>query len=145
LPANEFSIGSDWVIDLLDPITGGVQSFSLLTGFSKQQNTTEIRSNALDGLTRIYHVPETWSGTCTYDRATRAIDDYFVAREDVYFSGRVQQPCTITETIREVDGSTSQYRYTGVSFTLSNGGNAQAKDRVEMSIDWIASRRVRVF
>lgn len=128
----------------MDPLNGGVQSFSLITGFSKQQNTQEVRSNALDGLTRIAHLPDTWTGTITYDRASSAIDDYFARREEAYYQGRVQPPCTITETIREVNGGITQYRYEGVSFTLSNGGNAAGRDRVEMSIDFVAGRRRKV-
>ena len=144
MPVNEFNIGNDWTIDLFDPLTGGAQSFSLVTGFSKQQNTTEVRSNALDGITRIAHLPDTWNGTITIDRANSAVDNYFAAREEAYYQGRVQPPCTITETVKEVNGGVTQWRYEGVSFTLSNGGNAQGKDKVEMSIDFIASRRLKV-
>lgn len=145
MPANEMNIGSDWTVDLFDPLNGGVLSaFSLLTGFSKKQNTTRITSNALDGLTRIYDVPETWEGACTYDRATSAMDDYFVRREQAYFDGRVQPPCTLTETIREIGGGITQYRYEGVSFTMSNGGDAKSKEKVEVEISWIASRKRKV-
>lgn len=144
IPVNEFSIGNDWSIDLLDPLTGGVQSFTLLTGFSKQQDTQEVTSNALDGIVRRAHLPNGWSGTITFDRASSAIDDYFAAREEAYYQGRVQPPCTITETIREVNGGVTQYRYEGVSFRLNQGGNAQGKDRVEMTIDFTASRRRKV-
>lgn len=115
-----------------------------MTGFSKKQNTTRITSNALDGKTRIADIPDTWEGTCTYDRASSAIDDYFAAREEAYHQGRVLPPCTITETIREVNGGITQWRFEGVSMTYDNGGNAQGKDKVEVSVNWIAGRRRKV-
>lgn len=145
MPTNELNIGNDWVLDVIDPLNGGVQSWSLITGFSKKQNTKRIESNALDGLTRIADLPDTWEGTITLDRNSPAVDNYFAAREDAYFAKRVQPPCTITETINEVDGGISQWRYEGVSLTLDNGGNAQGKDKVEMNVNWIATRRRKVF
>jgi hypothetical protein len=144
IPVNDFNIGNDWAIDLFDPLTGGIQSFSLVTGFTKQQDTTEVSSNALDGLVRRAHLPGGWSGTITVDRANPNIDNYFAAREDAYYQGRVQPPCTITETITEVGGGISQFRYEGVSFKLDGGGNAQGKDKVEMSVAFTASRRRKV-
>lgn len=145
MPTNEFNTGSDWAIDLIDPLQGGVLStFALLTGFTKQQDTQEVSSNALDGLVRRAHLPAGWSGSITYDRANRALDDYIWAREEAYYAGRVQPPCFIVETITEVDGSISQYRFEGVSFRLSAGGNAQGKDKVEMTVEFTASRRRRV-
>jgi hypothetical protein len=144
IPINELSIGNDWSIDIFDPLTNGIQSFSLITGFTKQQDTTTVTSNALDGIVRRAHLPNGWTGTITFDRSTPAIDNYFSAREDAYYAGRVQPPCTLTETIKEVDGSITQFRYEGVSFALNQGGNAQGKDRVEMSIEFTASRRRKV-
>lgn len=144
MPLNDFNIGNDWTIDIFDPINGGIQSWSLQTGFSKKQNSTRVTSNGLDGLTRIADIPDTWEGTLTFDRASSAIDNYFAARDEAYYAGRVQPPCTITETIREVDGGITQWRYEGVSLTYDNGGNAQGKDKVEVSVNWIAGRRRKV-
>lgn len=140
----DFNVGNDWSIDLFDPVGGGILSFSLLTGFSKQQDTTDVSSNALDGLTRRVSLPSGWSGSITYDRANRAIDDYFAAKEDAYYNKRTQPPATITETINEVGGGISQWRFIGVDFKYTQAGNAQGKDKVEVSIDFTASRRIRV-
>ena len=124
---------------------GGIQSFQLLTGFSKKPNFTRITSNALDGKTRIVDLPDTWEGTITFDRASDAIDAYFAAREEAYHNGQVLPTCMITETIQEVNGGLSQYRYEGVSITMSDAGNAQGKDKVAMTVDFIAGRRKKVF
>jgi hypothetical protein len=144
IPTSAFSIGNDWTIDIFDPLNGGIQSWSLLTGFSKKQNTTRITSNALDGRTRLVDLPDTYEGTMTFDRASPAIDNYFAARDEAYYQGRVQPPVTLTETIKEVDGGISQWRYEDVSLTYDNGGNAQGKDKVEVSVNWIAGRRRKV-
>ena len=145
MPTNETNISSDWSIDLIDPIHGGVQSFSLITGFSKRQDVTEVSSTGLDGVRRRANIPDGWSGSITFDRASRALDDYFAQVEDDYYAGRVTPPCSITETIREVDLSLSQWRYTKVNFSYSDGGNAQGKEKVAQTVDWTAARRIRVF
>ncbi len=123
---------------------GGIQSFQLVTGFAKRPNHTRLTSNALDGMTRIADLPDTWEGTITFDRASSAIDDYFAAKEEAYHRGQVLPPCTITETIREVNGGLTQFRYEGVSLTMTDAGNAQGKDKVAMTIDFIAGRRRKV-
>lgn len=144
MPTADFNIGRDWTVDIMDPLQGGVQSFSLITGFSKQQNSTRVTSNGLDGITRIADLPDTWEGTITYDRASSALDDYFARVEQAWRDGLVMPPCTITETIREVGGGISQYRYEGVSLTFTNAGNAQGRDKVEQTVSFIASIRRKV-
>jgi hypothetical protein len=140
----EFNVGRDWVIDVFDPLLGGVQSFSIMTGWSKSQNTTRIQSRGIDGTTRIRDLRDTWEGTVTFDRANPAIDNYFAAREQADANGQDLPPCSITETIREDGGGISQFRYTGVALTLAQGGDARGDSKIEMTINWIATRRLKV-
>jgi hypothetical protein len=144
LPANEFNIGSDWTIDLFDPLQGGVQTFSLITGFSKRQTTNRVTSRGLDGIRRDYDIPDGWEGTLTFDRASPALDAYFAAREQAHYDGQVIPPCSITETIREVGGGITQWRYENVTLAMSQGGEARGDAKVEMTVDFVSSRRRRV-
>lgn len=144
MPAQEFNIGSDWTIDIFDPLQGGVQTFQLITGFSKRQTTNRITSRGLDGVRRDYDIPDGWEGTVTFDRGSSALDDYFARREQAHYDGTVIPPCSITETIREVGGGITQWRYTNVTLTMSQGGEARGDAKVEQTVDYVASRRIKV-
>ncbi|MFD2271836.1 hypothetical protein ACFS07_13390 [Undibacterium arcticum] len=53
-------------------------------------------------------------------------------------------PVTITETIQEVSGSISQYRYLQVLLTLEDAGNYKGDDSVHQKMRFVAARRVKV-
>ena len=72
------------------------------------------------------------------------MDDYFAEVEERYHAGLPDLPCTITETIREVDGSVSQYRYTDVVFDLESAGKKQGDKTIPMRIAFEASRRKKI-
>jgi hypothetical protein len=114
-----------------------------MTGFSKSMNTTRLQSTAIDGTTRIRDLRLTWEGTLTFDRRNAALDYYFAAREDADRRGQDLPPCSITETIREDGGGISQFRYIGVAMTLAQGGEARGDSKIEMTVNWIATGRIR--
>lgn len=140
----EFNVGRDWTVDVFDPLLGGVQSFRIITGFTKTQNTTRIQSRGLDGTTRIRDLRDTWEGTITFDRADPVLDNYFAAREEADFNNVDLPPVSITETIREDGGGLSQFRYEGVAMTLATGGDARGDSKIEMTVNWVATRRRKV-
>ena len=144
MPGNHFNIGSDWTVDLFDPLLGGVQTFALITGFSKRQTTNRVTSRGLDGMRRDYDIPDGWEGTLTFDRASANLDDYFARKEQAHYDGIVIPPCSITETVREVGGGVTQWRYEGVTLSMSQGGEARGDAKVEQTVDFVASRRRRV-
>ena len=140
----ELTIGRAVVVDVLDPTLGGIQSWETMTRFSKRQTTTRITSTAMNGRTVIRDLPMTWEGTMVFDRKDDRIDAYFAALEAAYRNRQDVPPAMITETIDEDGGGISQYRYTGVVMTLSNGGEAAGDSKIEMTVDWVATERRKV-
>lgn len=129
---------------MFDPLQGGIQTFALITGFSKRMTSNRVTSRGLDGVRRDYDIPDGWEGTVSFDRASSALDDYFAAKEQAHYDGRVIPPCSITETIREVNGGVTQYRFENVTLVLSQGGEARGDAKVEQTVDFVASRRRKV-
>lgn len=144
MPAPEYNLGSDWTVDIYDPTLGGVQTFTVMTGWSSRQVSNRVTSRGLDGVRRDYDIPDGWEGTVTFDRASSQLKDYFVAKEAAYRAGRVVPPCTIMETVVEIGGGISQYRYESVTLSMSNGGEARGNEKVEQTVDWVASRCIKV-
>lgn len=137
-----FNTGRDVSIDVTGP--NGIINLSLVTDFSSRQDSTKLKSAGLDGVTRHYNVPDGWSGSITLDRANRALDDLIDAYESAYYSGATHVQGSITETIKEVDGSISQYRFTLVEFDCPNAGDWKKDSKVEPKLDWAASRRIKI-
>lgn len=143
MPVNNFNVGRDFTIQITN-YDGINKNFTLMTAFSKKQETHSIKIMGMDGTVRFLELPAGWNGSFSVDRQNRDLDDYFAKLETDYYSGLNVQAITITETIQEVDGSTSQYRYTGVVFKLDDAGNVSGDKQVAMKVAWSASRRLQV-
>lgn len=141
MPTGAFNVGRDITLDIVDPVQGALR-FSLKTAFQSQPQFKQLESNALDGVPRFAALPAGHKLTFGFDRADPRIDNYFVGREAAYFAGQVLPNATITETITEVSGAVSKYRYTDVSLTLSDSGNYKGDSIVSQTIEGMASKKV---
>lgn len=143
MPVNNFNVGRDFTLQIVG-YDGTIQNFNLQVSFDSKQETHSIKIMGMDGTVRFLELPAGWSGSMTYDRQDRLLDDYFANLESGYYSGLNIQAATITETINEVSGATSQYRYTGVVFKMDDAGAKKGDTQVNMKIGFQASRRLKV-
>lgn len=142
MPNNNFSVGRDISLTI---ITGsGPLRLNLQTNFTANQKTTDQTIKGLDGITRPVRFFDGWAGSLSLERQDSTIDDYFTQLESNYYAGINEQPVTITETITEVSGAISQYRYLGVLLSLADGGSWSSDSTVKQTINWVASRRIKV-
>lgn len=143
MPFNSFSIGRDVVIDVITP--NGILNLPVTTtGFEAKPEYNKIASIALDGINREAQIPKGWRGSVTLDRQNNAIDAFFAQQEAGYYGGQNVLTGTITETIQEADGSVSQYRYVGVSFSFDEAGKKTGDNKIEQHIGFFASQRQQV-
>jgi hypothetical protein len=142
MPANGFNVGSDVTLDIR---TGrGTLRARIRTGFTKKQMTKDLESEGADGVNRYAYLPAGWEGSMDYDRGNSEIDDLFAQREADYYGGLDTDEVTITETIQEVGGGLSQYRYTGVCLKLDDGGDSGGQKLIKQKVGFKASRRIKV-
>lgn len=139
MPFNQFNIGRDFVLDLTTQL--GVQSFLIATEFSSKARYKSIESHALDGTVRFAELPSGWEGHLAFDRGSAALDAFFAILEASYYGGVPILSATITETVNEVDGSITQWLYTGVVLQYDNAGDKKGDDKVMQRIAFKASRR----
>jgi hypothetical protein len=144
MPINSLSVGRDVVLDIIDPQNGGILAWATITGFQSRQQTKRLQSIGLDGTNNFAEIPQGWEVTFSLDRSTSVVDDYFATVEDGYFAGLNYVGILVTETIAEVDGSTSQYRYENLTLKLADGGLKTGDSLVKMKIEGMASRRRKV-
>lgn len=142
MPVNGFNIGRDVSLVINDP--SGILHFSLITNFNSKPNTSDAKVKGLDGITRHVIFHDGWSGSMDIERQDSALDDFWAKLEDDYHNGFAQTAAVISETIQEVDGSTSQYRYDGVVFKLEDSGDKKGDATIKQKLSFLASRRIKV-
>jgi hypothetical protein len=142
MPINNFSIGKD--VSLVITTPNGPLTLNGITDFSAKPATETLKSKTLDGTTRHGYIPNGWEISLKMDRLDTSADDYWNLFEAAYFAGGNQASGTIFETIREADGSISQWTYTGVVLKLDSHGDYSADKKVEQSLSGMATTRVRV-
>src|SRR5262249_43238712 len=107
-------------------------------------DTTDFKVKLINGSTPTLIFRDGWSGSFMFDRQDSAVDDYIAQLEADYFLGIQHPGSTITETITEVNGSVTQYRYTRCVFKLSDAGSWKGDSTVKMALDFMAERRLKI-
>jgi len=143
MPINGLTIGKDVSLDI-NGATGPLAFTGSLTSFSAKQDTSTTRTKFLDGRNIPTKFYDGWSGSFMMERQSSVVLDYFVQLEDNYHAGLTETPIVITETIQEVDGSVSQYRYTNVVLTLDDAGVYSTDGTVKQSVSFMADRCKKV-
>ncbi len=143
MPFNGYNTGKDVSIQLFGN-SGVITSFSMRTRFTSKQMTQRIRIRRFDAGIDYLELPDGWEGGFDYTRQTPELDNYFAQLEADYYNGVDIQPAQITETIQEVGGVISQYRYTGVMFKLDDAGDKVGDDVVKQKLSFVASRRLNI-
>ncbi len=142
MPVNGYSVGRDVSLDLIT--ASGALKLNQITGFGSQMVMAEVKVKGIDGITRHVRMPDGWSGKFSLERQDSTLDDYFAQIEANYYAGLTEQPVTLTETIQEVNGSITQYRYMNVLLKYDDAGEWRGDGTVKQSLGFIAARRVKI-
>jgi hypothetical protein len=142
MPLNGYTVGRDLSLDIVGP-TGPIR-FNQITEFKAKPDITDQKIKGLDGITRHLRFPDGWSGSFSIERQDSALDDYWAQLEANYYAGINEQSLTITETITEVNGSVSQYRFQEVLLKLDDAGDYKGDASVKQMLSFVAARRIKV-
>lgn len=142
MPVSGFNIGKDVAINVVT--SKGQFALSIITQFEFTPKYKDIESHGIDGVNRNAPLPAGGSGKFTLDRADSAVDDFFCQAEADYYNGLNLPSGTITETVQEVSGAVSQYRFENVVFKLMDGGKYKGDDKIVVMVDFMYTRRKKV-
>lgn len=118
--------------------TAAIESFT----WKADSNTEKFVQ--MNGRTRHVKFYSGGSGSFTVGREGPEIDNYFIAQENNYLSGGNQIDVSITETIVEANGSTSQYVFRNCVLNLDDSGTWSGTDIVKMNVSFMYEKRDRV-
>ena len=144
MPTEGFTTGLDVSIDLYDASDRSIASIPGITSFSAKARTNKLESRTLDGENNFGTTHQGYEITIAYDRQDGRIDAYFAEKERRYREKLPSQTVTITQTIREPDGSLSQYRFEKVTLDQDDAGTYTRDEKVTGSITGMAGKRVDV-
>ncbi len=142
MPINELSVGRDITVNLHTP--NGELQLNTITGFDSRPEAISDKIVAMSGEIINIVIPSGFTGTFDVERRDNTLDQFWVQYEDSYYIGLDLKASTITETITEVDGSQTQYVYTGVYFRVDTFGPWSGSATVKQRVTFMASRRLRV-
>ena len=142
MPFNNFSVGKDVSITVVTSY--GTLKFAGITDFMCDPMTTDLKTKLLDGTPRFGFIPDGYKGSFKVDRVDPTVDNYWAQVEADYYGGKNIQSGTINEIITEADGSITQWRYDGVILRLEKSGDWGGDKKVEQSISFEASRKIKV-
>jgi hypothetical protein len=142
MPMNGYTVGRDVAIDINTP--GGLLRLGGVTDFDRKQVTTQVKVRPIGQKPAYLELPDGWDGTMAIERKDSLLDDFIAQLEVAYYAGVEMNGSRITETITEVDGSLTQYRYNGVFWKLDDAGSVKQNDTVKMKLGWCASDRVKM-
>lgn len=137
-----YNTGKDVAIDINTP-TGPIRLPKIMN-FDSKPKVTNQEITPLNGLTDELMIPKGWTGTFEAERVDSTLDDWWAQFESDYYAGVNQTPATITETIQEIGGGQTTWRYTHVILKLEDAGKKEGDKTIRQSMSFTARRRYKV-
>lgn len=141
--AKDFSVGRDVSLDVVDPVLGVIR-FAIKSGWKSEPQWVDLKVKQLSGEPIHDTVPDGHSVTFDLERKDATVESYFAAREEAYFNGAELSNVQITETIKERNGSITQFRYTGVSLKLTGAGTWAGNETTKQTVTGFAARKRQI-
>jgi hypothetical protein len=123
--------------------TGASLRLDKVTSWTAKQVTSDQKIKGLDGITDHLRFFDGWSGSFKLERRAADIDRYFAQAEANFYNGEDDPPAVLQQTIREPDGTVSQYRFERILLTYDDAGDWAGDKSVSQSVSFMASRRIQ--
>jgi hypothetical protein len=138
----DYDIGKQASINVIS--NGGIVSTVQITEFMAKQKTVNLKSRPLNSPPVEKEIPDGWEFSFNMDRLGPVWDDYFARAEDDYWNNNPAAQLQINQTIKEKDGSISQFRFDVTSVKFDETGTFKQDDKVVQKVSGFASRRHQV-
>lgn len=142
MAVNDFDIGKQGRMDIVSD--GAILDSAQVINFTAAQETVTITSRPLGRPKVTKEVPDGWKGSFDIDRLGPVFDDYFAQAEEDYWSNTTEPDVILTQTVKEKNGSLSQYRYEDVALKFDDVGTYKQDDKVMQKVSYVASRRRKI-
>lgn len=141
---NQLVFGHQATVVIQNPITGANLALTNMTKFDSKQRTMKETSKPLNARPIYAHTPDGWDGTIDYDRVNSSVDAFFSQMEVAYWNNTLTYSGTITLYLKELNGTTTQWLFSGVAMTLSDAGTLESQKKVSQKISFEAADRKQI-
>jgi len=141
MASNPYSIGRDCRITFL--WNGSRVDLRDVTGFSANQETRTQRADPLNGVPVEFNTPSGWRGNFVIARANATLDSLVAAIESAFWNAGTISTGTLYAYIREPDGTTTTWEYSGMTFSLATDP-WQGEGLVHQTCNFFASTRTKI-
>lgn len=141
MPTNNFSTGKDVTL-VIQTQTGALNL--QLTDFAAKPKTTTLESKTLNGKKQHAYIPDGYDMSFKVDRMSPDVDNFWASFEAAYYAGLNQLSGVVFETIKESDGSITQWQFNGVVIKVDDLGSWSGDKKVEQSLSGMATERIKV-
>jgi hypothetical protein len=142
MPQGQFNTGHDVTLSVVTSV--GILTLTNLVSFKSKQDETVQKIILINGRTKHLRFIQGWSGSFDLERASSQIDAYFSLLELNQKLGIREPIASITETIQEVSGAISQFRYKGVLLSLTEAGEVAGDKSMKQTIGFVAEERPQI-
>lgn len=144
MAVNGMTVGRDYTLVFYDPNTGGVVSFGDVQNFSITANKHDIKSSPYNGPPRFGYIPDGYKISFTITRTDSGLENFQLAANERFEDGVHEKAGYLNETVRDSDGTVTQYQYGGFVFWLSDIGDVSRDKNVGMKAEAWASTKTRI-
>jgi hypothetical protein len=139
---NTLSVGRDITLNIHSP--SGEINIPTVISFTCKPKPDVRSSVAMNGNVLFAPIPLGYAGSIVIDRTSPALQQIWTAYENAYYGGQNLLASTITETIKEADGTVTQWIATGVMFDAQDFGDWMGNDIVKQTLNFNASKYKQV-
>lgn len=136
-----FNIGQDCQVVVIGP--WGEIELPNETRFSYDIVLGKATVKPINGARETRTVFDSWNGEIMFARSSPAADAMAQQFQDSFLAGAMVAEGSIDFEIKEIDGSISAWRFTGVTFDFKSLGHFEADKDVVQSIQFEAKQRVK--
>lgn len=138
---NKFTLGANATLHITDE-NGDVNLGLAIRDFQSKADNEVKKIPLMNGRTPSLEFKQGYSGSFTIVRQGPELDKYFAAQEARYYNGIFTSNITITQTIKEPDGSITQFQFVNVVLNFEDAGTYQNNSEVDQKVSFMAERRL---
>lgn len=144
MPVNGMNVGVDYSITYYDSTSGGLINLGDVQDVKITAMKHDIKSSPYNQVPRYGFIPDGFKIDFTITRNGSTLEDLMVAFSANFNAGIVNGAGYLNESINNPDGSVSRYQYTNFVVFLTNHGDISREKVVTLTLEGMASDKVKI-
>jgi hypothetical protein len=141
---NSFNVGRDGQqLTIIDSNVGTVTINGIIR-FQAKPAVVKLKSVGIGGRILYRTVPDGHELSFEIDRQDPSYEQYFANAESTYYAGLAPSQIFLTWTIKNLDGSVSQYQYSDMAMAPEDDGTWEGQAKVTQQFTAQAGRKIQL-